>query len=162
MLSVDASLTGIGAILSQIKEGETRARPTAFTSKSLSQSQKNYPAHRLEFLVLKWAVCGKFSHWLNMFTVWTANNPLTHIMTKPKLHCCEQCWVVKLASYNFDVMYVPRPKNVVADALSCVPFVKARVSLRLLQEPYSNLLAEVRGVTKDSVQDAFHYSSSLD
>lgn len=45
MLSVDASLDGIGAVLSQIKEGETRARPIAFASKSLPQSQKNYPAH---------------------------------------------------------------------------------------------------------------------
>lgn len=53
MLSTDASLDGIGAVLSQVQEGETRARPIAFASKSLSQSQKNYPAHRLEFLAFK-------------------------------------------------------------------------------------------------------------
>ena len=59
VLSHDASLDGLGAVLSQIPEGETKARPIAFSSKTLSGSQKRYPAHRLEFLVLKWSVCGK-------------------------------------------------------------------------------------------------------
>lgn len=161
MLSTDASLDGIGAVLSQIQEGETKARPIAFASKSLSQSQRNYPAHRLEFLALKWSICDKFSHWLkgHKFTVWTDNNPLTHIMTKPKLDCCEQRWVAKLASYNFDIKYVPGPQNVVADALSRVPFVKDRVSHRLLHEPYKNLLSEVQDVSGGSVQDAFRCSN---
>ncbi|TKS64959.1 Retrovirus-related Pol polyprotein from transposon opus [Collichthys lucidus] len=119
MLSTDASLDGIGAVLSQVQEGETRARPIAFASKSLSQSQKNYPAHRLEFLALKWAVCDKFSHWLkgHKFTVWTDNNPLTYILTKPKLDCCEQRWVAKLASFDFHIKYIPGQQNIVADAV---------------------------------------------
>ena len=59
VLSIDASLDGLGAVLSQIPEGETKACPIAFSSKTLSGSQKRYPAHRLEFLVLKLSVCGK-------------------------------------------------------------------------------------------------------
>lgn len=161
LLSTDASLDGIGAVLSQIQEGDTRARPIAFASKSLSQSQKNYPAHRLEFLALKWSVCDKFSHWLkgHKFTVWTDNNPLTHILTKPKLDCCEQRWVAKLASYDFDIKYVPGQQNVVADALSRVPFVKESVGHRLLAEPHSGLLAEVVDMSSASVQNAFLSSS---
>lgn len=161
VLSTDASLDGIGAVLSQVQEGETRARPIAFASKSLSQSQKHYPAHRLEFLALKWSVCDKFSHWLkgHKFTVWTDNNPLTHILTKPKLDCCEQRWVAKLASYDFDIKYVLGQQNVVADALSRTPFVKKSVGQRLLAEPYTHLLAEVKDVSTDSVQNAFRSSS---
>lgn len=62
LLSIDASLDVLGAVLSQIPAGETKARPIAFASQTLSSSQKKYPAHRLDFLALKWSVCGKFSH----------------------------------------------------------------------------------------------------
>ena len=156
ILSTDASLDGIGAVLSQVPVGEERARPIAFASKSLSRSQANYPAHRLEFLALKWSVCDKFSHWLkgHKFTVWTDNNPLTYIMTKPKLDACEQRWVSKLAPYSFEIKHVPGKLNVVADALSRDPFVKP-LSHRLLSESYSALLEQVCDVEDGCVQDVF-------
>ncbi len=164
VLATDASLDGIGAVLSQVSEGETKARPVAFASKSLSRSQQNYPAHRLEFLALKWSICDKFSHWLkgHEFTVLTDNNPLAHILTKPKLDCCEQRWVAKLANYNFNIKYVPGPQNTVADALSRVPFVKTDVMQRLLKEPYGALLADSKGMSTDSVRNTFRLSSDSD
>lgn len=134
ILSIDASLDGLGAVLSQIPEGGTKARPIAFASKTLTGSQKRYPAHRLEFLVLKWSVCEKFKHWLKgqSFTVWTDNNPLT----KLKLDACEQRWVTKLSLYTFSLKHIPGPKNVVMDALSRDPFTTS-VSQRLISEPPS-------------------------
>lgn len=157
ILATDASQDGLGAVLSQVPEGEEKARPVAFASKALTRSQTRYPAHRLEFLALKWAVCDKFGHWLkgHRFTAWTDNNPLTYIMTKPKLDACEQRWVAKLAPYDFDLRYVPGTRNVPADVLSRQPFTNLKVSRRLVKEPYKALLAEANGVPKDSVQGTF-------
>lgn len=162
ILSTDASLDGLGAVLSQLQEGESRARPIAFASKALNRAQSNYPAHRLEFLALKWSVCDKFSHWLkgNTFTVWTDNNPLTYILTKPKLDACEQRWVAKLAPYNFSIKYIPGSKNIVADALSRYPFVQNRVCQRLLKEPYEALLDESQQVQEGAVQEMFKVSTN--
>ncbi|KAI4889661.1 hypothetical protein NFI96_000231 [Prochilodus magdalenae] len=162
ILSTDASSDGLGAVLSQVIPGEERARPIAFASKSLNRAQSRYPAHRLEFLALKWAICDKFSHWLkgHTFTVWTDNNPLTHILTKPRLDACEQRWVAKLAAFEFDIKYVPGPKNVVADALSRVPFAEGRISHRLTREPYKDLLFESEELSNGSVHEFFRSSTT--
>lgn len=100
---------GWGRSLVKYLEGEKKPRRVAFANKTLSKSQSRYPAHRLEFFALKWAVCKKFAHWLkgNRFTVLTDNNPLTYIMTKPKLDACEQRWVSKIAPFDFDLKYIP-------------------------------------------------------
>ena len=91
------------------------------------KTESNYPAHKLEFLALKWAICEKFHEYLygnTPFEVYTDNNPLTYVLTTAKLDTCGQRWVAKLANYNFTIQYRSGQSNVEADALSRISWPK--------------------------------------
>ena len=62
-------------------------RVVAYASRSLKPSKNNYPAHKLEFLVLKWAITEKFHDYLYgaTFSVVTDNNPLTYVLLRQSL-----------------------------------------------------------------------------
>ena len=79
----------------------------AYASRTLSKSEKNYDAHKLEFLALKWSVTERFHKSLygGHFEVYTDNNLLTYILTTAKLDATGQRWVASLANYNFKVFY---------------------------------------------------------
>ena len=57
-LHTDASPIGLGAFLYQEHDG--RDRVTGYSSRDLSRSESQYPAHKLEFSALKWAVTESF------------------------------------------------------------------------------------------------------
>ncbi|CAL9706114.1 unnamed protein product [Knipowitschia caucasica] len=87
ILHTDASATGVGAILYQDHDG--RKRVVAYASRGLSRSEAKYPAHKLEFLALKWAVTEKLTDYLYgvPFTIVTDSNPLTYLLTSAKTGC---------------------------------------------------------------------------
>ena len=64
----------------------------AYASQTLSKSEKNYDAHKLEFLALKWSVTERFHEYLydGHFEMCTDNNPLTYILTTAKLDATGQ------------------------------------------------------------------------
>ena len=123
-LHTDASNQGLGAVLYQKQEDLNRV--IAYASRALNKSEKNYSTYKLEYLALKWAVTEKFSDYLQgtHFIVYTDNNPLTHILTSPKLDATGQRWAAALGTYNFEIRYRPGVKNGDADALSRYPFEK--------------------------------------
>jgi len=118
VLHVDASLSGLGAVLYQ--EYPEGLRPVAFASRKLSLSERNYPIHQLEFLSLKWAIVEKFHDYLYgaCFTVRTDNNPLTYVLTTAKLNATGHRWLSDLSVYDFDIIYRPGRNNIDADLLS--------------------------------------------
>ncbi|CAI5671482.1 unnamed protein product [Oreochromis niloticus] len=121
ILHTDASTTGLGAVLYQEQEGQLRV--IGYASRGLSRSENRYPAHKLEFLALKWSVTEKFSDYLygNHFTVVTDSNPLTYILTSAKLDATSYRWLAALSTFSFKLLYRPGKQNGDADGLSRRP-----------------------------------------
>lgn len=119
-IHTDASGDGLGAILYQNRDGVDRV--ITYASRGLRGSDKLYPAHKREFLALKWAVTDKFSDYLigARFEVKTDNNPLTYVLGKAKLDATSQRCVASLADYDFTITYRSGKLNVDADILSRV------------------------------------------
>lgn len=136
-LHTDASDQGLGAVLYQRQNGKLRV--IGFGSRTLSQSERNYHLHsgKLEFLVLKWAVCEKFRDYLYYaphFTIYTDNNPLTYVMSTAKLNAVGHRWVGELADFHFDVKYRPGKSNTDADTLSRLPLDIEKYELTCTEE----------------------------
>ena len=118
-------------------------RVIAYASRTLTVSERKYPAHKLEFLALKWSITDQFHEYLygGSFEVYTDNNPLTYISTTAKLDATGQRWFAKLAYYDFQLFYKAGKTNVEADALSC-----------LGKDNYQQIQTEVVKVIATSVQ----------
>ena len=124
LLETDASLKGLGAVLSQKSDDDT-VRVIAYASRSLrlgEKSMQNYSSAKIKLLALKWLVCEKFKDYLlgSKFTVYTDNNPLVYVKTS-KLDTAQIRWLSELALYDFDIVYRMGKSNLVADALSQRP-----------------------------------------
>ena len=124
ILETDASLRGLGAVLSQVNDlGKTHV--IAYASRTLrpsERSMRNYSSAKLELLALKWAVTEKFRDYLlgSKFTVYTDNNPLAYIQTS-KLGASQIRWLSELALFDFNIIYRSGKSNQAADALSRCP-----------------------------------------
>ena len=93
-LQTDTSEKGLGAILYQ-KHDDGTLRVIAYVSSTLSKSEKDYDAPKLEFLALKWAITDRFHEYLygGNFEVFTDNNPLTYLLNMAKLDVTGQICV---------------------------------------------------------------------
>ena len=114
----DASPVGLGAVLVQEKDGESRA--VCYASRSLSQVERRYSQTEKEALALVWA-CERFHlylYGLPQFDLVTDHEALKVIYSrKSKPSARIERWVLRLQPYNYQVCYVPSRKNI-ADALS--------------------------------------------
>lgn len=121
IIHTDASTTGLGAALYQEQDGCQRV--VAYASRGLSRSESRYPAHKLEFLALKWAVTEKFHDYLygSSFTVVTDSNPLTYVLSTARLDATSYRWLASLSTYDFKLMYRSGKQNNDADGLSRRP-----------------------------------------
>ena len=116
IVTVDASTTGLGAILSQV-DGKGIERPNAYASRSLKDEETRYAPFHLEHLAMVWA-CTHFKPYLSgkHFRLRTDHRPLT-ALNKVQGQTVERLQMLMEAFQPFTVEYLPGDK-MPADGLS--------------------------------------------
>ena len=120
-LHCDASGTGLGAVLYQEQGGKLKV--IAYASRGLNKTEVNYPAHKREFLALKWAMTDKFHDYLvgSKVSVVTDNNPLCYVLKNARLDATSHRWLASLSLYDFELRYRRGSAHSDADGLSRRP-----------------------------------------
>ena len=162
VVHTDSSGSGLGAVLYQ-EDSSGAMRVISYASRSLNRAEKLYPAHKLEFLALKWAVTDKFKDYLygKHFEVYTDNNPLTYILTSAKLDAVGQRWVASLAPFSFDIYYKSGKHNVDADGLSRIKWPESHKDVLANRQISAFLPKAIINAICLGVQNHFGYSETL-
>lgn len=121
LVEVDASNTGIGAILSQRQSSTAKLHPCAFYSRKLNAAERNYDVGDRELLAMK-AAFEEWRHWLEganfPFSVLTDHKNLEYLRSAKHLNPRQARWSLFFSRFDFSVTYRPGSKNTKADALS--------------------------------------------
>ncbi|MCG8045657.1 MAG: reverse transcriptase domain-containing protein, partial [Candidatus Thiodiazotropha endolucinida] len=120
LLDCDASNVGIGAVLSQLQDGEEKV--ICYYSKCLSRSERQYCTTRKELLAVVSAV-KIFHHYLfgQHFTVRTDHGSLQWLMRFKNCEGQIARWIETLSAYTFTVVHRAGRVHNNADALSRRP-----------------------------------------
>ncbi|KAL0171626.1 hypothetical protein M9458_031161, partial [Cirrhinus mrigala] len=121
VVEVDASTTGVGAILSQQQGNPPQLKPCAYFSRKLTPAERNYDIGNRELLAIKLAL-EEWRHWLEgsnlPFQVLTDHKNLLYLREAKRLNPRQARWALFFNRFRFSISYRPGAKNVRADALS--------------------------------------------
>jgi transposase InsO family protein len=122
VLQTDASLDGLGAVLSQVDPVDSAEHPVCFISRQLSAAERNYSATELECLAVIWAV-GQLEIYLvdRPFVLETDHSALMWMPTKKFENTRVMRWAIKLQEFQYTVRHRAGKANANADALSRCP-----------------------------------------
>ena len=120
ILDCDASNVALGAVLSQIQDGEERV--IAYYSKCFSRTERNYCTTRREFLAVVSSI-KYFHHYLygRHFTVRSDHGSLRWLMKFKNIEGQIARWLETLASYDFEIVHRSGRLHSNADSLSRRP-----------------------------------------
>uniref|UniRef100_A0A3P9HPM2 Gypsy retrotransposon integrase-like protein 1 n=1 Tax=Oryzias latipes TaxID=8090 RepID=A0A3P9HPM2_ORYLA len=121
VVEVDASDSGVGAVLSQKEEKSGKLKPCAFFSKKLFSAEQNYDIGNRELLAIKLAL-EEWRHWLegaiHPFIVWTDHKNLAYLRSAKRLNSRQARWCLFFDRFDFTITYRPGSRNIKPDALS--------------------------------------------
>uniref|UniRef100_A0A8C5HTM3 Gypsy retrotransposon integrase-like protein 1 n=3 Tax=Gouania willdenowi TaxID=441366 RepID=A0A8C5HTM3_GOUWI len=121
VVEVDASDSGVGAVLSQRTPSDQKLHPCAFFSRRLTPAERNYDVGNRELLAVKLAL-EEWRHWLegaeHPFIVWTDHKNLEYIRSARRLNSRQARWALFFGRFQFSLTYRPGSRNIKPDALS--------------------------------------------
>jgi len=122
ILDTDASLEGIGAVLSQVQQGKERV--VCCGSRVLTPAERNYDTTRRELLAIVYFV-NRFRHYLYgaQFVLRTDHAALRWLFHTPEQSGQAMRWITKLADFHMLVVHRPGHLHANADALSRRPLL---------------------------------------
>jgi transposase InsO family protein len=117
VLDTDASDIGLGAVLSQIQDGEER--PIAFASRTLSKPEKNYETTRKELLAVVFGL-KQFRQYLlgRPFTIRTDHSALSWLRRTPEPLPQLARWLTLIEQFDYTIVHRAGRKHGNADSLS--------------------------------------------
>ena len=134
-LQADASLYGVGAILSQegkhltptlAKQQKPILHPIAYYSATFTQIERNYDIYERELL----AVMKALAHWRQYlgwtkepFVIMTDHANLQYWKLPKNLNRRTARWQADLQEYDYEIRHIPGKENIPPDALSRPPGV---------------------------------------
>ena len=120
ILYTDAGLTAMGAVLSQVQDGQERA--ICYASKAFSKTQTRYCATKRELLVVV-NYTQHFKHYLlgEKFTIITDHRALQWLHNFRDPGALTAHWLEKLAAFDYEVVHRPRKSIGHADGLTRTP-----------------------------------------
>ncbi|KNZ74945.1 Proteinase R [Termitomyces sp. J132] len=131
-LICNASKIGVGAMYGQGPSWQ-KCWPAGFMSKKFTNAQQNYAMHKLETLAIVEALLRWEDKLLEYkIHVITDHKALEFLKTQQDLSPHQQWWMDYMLRFNFDITYIIRELNKVADCLSCYFESRLNVPIRTL------------------------------
>ncbi len=119
-LDTDSSAEGIGGVLQQMQDGKLKV--IAYSSKALSQAERNYCVSRQELLAIVYHVNHFRCYlWGNHFIVRSDHASLKYLISFKNPNGQLARWIDSLSEYDFEIVSRPGRSNGNADSLSRIP-----------------------------------------
>jgi hypothetical protein len=120
ILRTDASIDGLGAVLSQVIDGEERI--ILYISRTVQPNEKNWSIQQLEALGIIWACETVRPYIIGTRVLIITDHKSLQWLKESKIPRLVR-WACRLEEFDYEIVYQPGKFKTVADALSRLPAI---------------------------------------